>query len=71
MGLEGKCIYEIMEMRGKGLAALINIDKDGIQLLQDMLRFSPKQRISPAQALKSPFFDEIRDHPSCLLTPEE
>lgn len=67
MGLEGKCIYEIMEMQGKGLTSMITLEPEGLKLLSAMLRHSPLKRISPIEAMQSPYFDEIRNHPMCVL----
>ncbi len=33
-----------------------------------MLKFSPKNRIDPYNAMASPYFDEIRNKPNCILS---
>lgn len=38
-----------------------HIEESGIQLLKDMLIYNPHKRISMNDALKSKFFDEVRD----------
>jgi cyclin-dependent kinase len=41
--------------------ALDVLGDNGIQLLTDMLQVNPSRRLSAMDALKSPFFDDIRD----------
>ena len=36
------------------------VEEEGIKLLEKMLEFSPLKRISSEEALKDPYFDEIR-----------
>jgi hypothetical protein len=68
MDLSCDSMFEILQMKGKGLSSLININEDGIQLMEKMFRFSPKTRITPYEAMSSPFFDPIRKRANCLLT---
>ena len=35
-------------------------EKEGLDLLMKMIAFDPNQRISAEQALKDPYFDDIR-----------
>jgi serine/threonine protein kinase len=43
-----------------GLASLVKrLPKDGIDLLSQMLRYDPQKRISAAEALEHPFFDDM------------
>lgn len=39
---------------------MVDQDKDLVQLLMSMIEFNPYYRSSPAECLKSPFFDPIR-----------
>lgn len=41
--------------------ALKNLGEDGIQLVTDMLQLDPAKRLSAIDAIKSPYFDNIRD----------
>ena len=47
----------------KGLESIFQdkFDQNGINLLYNMLKFSPKKRIDPLNAIQSCYFDEIRD----------
>jgi cyclin-dependent kinase len=43
-----------------GLASLVKrLPKDGIDLLEKMLRYDPQKRISAAEALEHPFFNDM------------
>lgn len=46
---------------GSAVPALVSLGADGMQLVTDMLQLDPARRISSMDALKSPFFDDIRD----------
>jgi cyclin-dependent kinase len=45
---------------GDAIPELVPLGEHGIQLLEDMLRLDPAKRISAIDALKSPYFDDIR-----------
>jgi serine/threonine protein kinase len=36
------------------------VESRGLELLKKMLKFSPNERISAEEALKDPYFDDIR-----------
>ena len=41
--------------------------KYAIRLIEKLLRYNPDQRLKPLDALKEPFFDELRDNPHMSL----
>ena len=43
---------------------LATTDAKLMDLVNKMLQYSPKKRLTPAQALLHPFFDELRDEKS-------
>jgi serine/threonine protein kinase len=38
------------------------LDDDGIDLLQQMLRYAPSERITPADALKHRYFEDLHSY---------
>ena len=36
-------------------------------LISQLLKYNPKSRLSPMEALKHPFFDELRQNPDMKL----
>lgn len=44
-------------------AAVPTLDSSGIDLLLGLLRYNPTERLTAAQALQHPWFDEVRAHP--------
>jgi serine/threonine protein kinase len=38
------------------------LDDDGINLLQQMLKYAPNERITPAAALKHRYFEDLRSY---------
>lgn len=57
--------HDYPQWKGENLAdAIPGLDKlgdDGIKLFESMVRMSPDDRITAIDALKSPYFDDIRD----------
>ena len=51
MDLKNKSMYEIINVKGKGLDQAVPIKDHGLELLKNMLKISPKERISPKEAL--------------------
>lgn len=56
-------LKSIPPCEGKGFHSLLpNADPVAIELLTNMLRFNPNQRITAKEALESPFFKGMRRH---------
>lgn len=49
------------------IPALRKLGRDGLELFASMMEMSPKKRISAIDALKSPYFDDIRNEFSTAL----
>ncbi|KAJ6930829.1 cell division control protein 2 [Populus alba x Populus x berolinensis] len=44
-------------------SAVTNLDKDGLDLLSQMLQYDPSKRISAKKAMEHPYFDDLeKDH---------
>lgn len=41
--------------------------KFAIQLIEKLLKYNPEQRLKPLEALKEPFFDQLREEPNMTL----
>ena len=41
--------------------------KYAIQLIEKLLKYNPEQRLKPLDALKEPFFNELRETPDMTL----
>ena len=54
-------LHQMPPIPRKDFAAMFpHADADAIQLLNRMLQFDPKKRITPKEALESPFFEGMR-----------
>ena len=54
-------LLSLSPIEGSGFDSFIpHADPVAKRLLEDMLRFSPKKRITPKDALESPFFQGMR-----------
>jgi serine/threonine protein kinase len=50
---------------------LPSLDDDGLDLIRGLLRYNPTERLTAAQALAHPWFDEVRDAPLDIEGPPQ